>query len=330
MGYTNFPNGLTSFGVPVLTGMPQPFTGNYWFVAPHSGLDGNSGKNPQAPLKTLARALALATANNNDVVFLIAESNTAANTTDYQSVTLDWNKDLTHLIGISAPSKWSNRARIAQLSTATGVSPLFKLSANGCYIANVGIFQGVADATSLIAMQVTGEHNVIDTCAIQGIGNATQVTAGAMDLQLYGAAENLFTNCLIGTDTISRDQNCTGINAVVNATPTASTRNYFRDCQMDAYLSNAGYAAVTIGAVGIDRELVFERSMFWAKSTNKAISQTSVFSIPAISQGAILLKDTSAFTDGGTAVWDSNSRGIIWNNAPTTAATAGGNLMTNK
>lgn len=330
MGLTNFPNGLSSFGVPVLPGMPQVFTGNYWFVKPISGLDGNSGKSPQQALKTLSRALAMATANNNDVVFLISEGDSASATTDYQAVTLDWNKSLTHLIGVSAPSKWSNRARIAQLSTATAVSPLFKLSANACYIANVGIFQGVADATSLIAMQVTGQHNVIDTCSIQGIGNATQVTAGAMDLQLYGAAENEFINCLIGTDTIARDQTCIGINAVVNATPTPATRNYFRDCQLDAYLSNAGYPHVTIGAAGIDRELVFERSMFWAKSTNKAISQTSVFSIPAITQGAIVLKDTSAFTDGGAAVWDSNSRGIIWNNAPTTAATAGGNLMTNK
>lgn len=325
MGTTHL-SGLQVAGVPTMgvNGLPCPFTGNYFFVAPISGADGNAG-DATNPFQTLAHALSRCVANNNDVVFLIAEGNTAATTTDYQSATLDWNKNLTHLVGIAAPSKWSIRARIGQLSTATGVSPLFKLSASACYIANIGIFQGVADATSLIAMEVTGSHNVVDTCCIQGIGNATQVTAGAMDLKLTAAAENLFTNCLIGTDTISRDQTCTSLNCV-----TAATRNYFRDCQFDSYLSNAGYATVTIGTNGIDRNLDFERCQFWAKSTNKAITQTSLFSIPAISQGAILLKDSSAFSDGGAVDWDSNNRGIIWNSSVAAAAAAAGGIMTNQ
>lgn len=325
---TSHMSGLQVAGVPTMgvSGVPVPFTGTYYFVKPNSGSDGNDGKSADSPVKTVAHALSLCTAGKNDVVFLISESNSDSSTTDYQSATLDWNKDLTHLVGITAPSRWSQRARIAQLSTATGVSPLFKLSANACYIGNIGFFHGVADATSLICMEVTGQHNVVDTCTIQGIGNAAQVVAGAMDLKLTAAAENLFTNCLIGTDTISRDQNCTGLDCV-----TAATRNYFRDCVFDAYLSNAGYAGVTIGTNGIDLELVFERCMFWAKSTNKAIKQTAVFSIPVISQGAILLKDTSAFTDGGAATWDAAvpGRGIIWNNTVAAAASAGGGVMTN-
>lgn len=326
MTFTNFPYGITSFGIPVVPGMPTVFTGNYWFVKPISGLDGNSGKNPQNALKTLSRALALATANNNDVVFLISESNTATSTTDYQTATLDWNKDLTHLIGVAAPSQWSNRARIGQDSATTGLTDLMKVSANACYFANFGIFQGVADATSLIALEVTGQRNVFSGLTIQGIGNATQITAGAMDLKLTGAAENLFVNCLIGADTESRDQNCTSLTCASSA-----TRNRFADCIFDSYLSNAGYATVTIGANGIDRELNFDRCQFWAKSTNKTITQTSVFSIPAISQGAIVLFNSAAFSDGdGATDWDSNNRGIIWNNTAAAAATAGGGIFTNQ
>lgn len=41
---TNFPNGITSFGVPVLgTIGGLPFTGNYYFVDPVNGADGNEG-----------------------------------------------------------------------------------------------------------------------------------------------------------------------------------------------------------------------------------------------------------------------------------------------
>jgi len=326
MGLTNFPHGITSFGVPVLPGVGGlPFTGNAWFVKPSSGADGNSGNSPSSALKTVSRALTLATANNNDVIYLIAESNTAASTTDYQSATLTWNKDLTHLVGVCAPSQFSQRARIAQLSTATGISPLVNITANGCYFANFSIFQGVADATSLVACQVTGQRNAFNNVTFAGIGNATQVAAGAASLKIAAGSENIFTHCTIGQDTISVDQNCTALSLT-----TSASRNTFEDCVFDAYLSNAGFATVTVGTNGIDRTLQMTRCQFFAKSSNKSITQTSVFSIPAISQGAIVLKDTSFFTDGGTSgVWDSNARGIIWNNAPAAAASGAGNEMTN-
>ena len=51
MGLTNFPNGISSFGVPVLGGiLGIPFTGTYWFVDPVNGLDGNAGTSPQTAL----------------------------------------------------------------------------------------------------------------------------------------------------------------------------------------------------------------------------------------------------------------------------------------
>lgn len=326
MGLTNFPYGITSFGIPVMSpgGLPV-FTGNYWFVKPGTGLNGNSGKSPAQAVQTLARALELATANNNDVIFLISESNTAADTTDYQSATLDWNKDLTHLVGVCSPSQFSQRARIAQLSTATGVSPLFKVSADGCYFSNFSIFHGVADATSLVACEVTGTRNVFNNVTIAGIGNATMVAAGAASLKLTAAQENIFYHCMIGQDTISVDQNCTGLWCI-----TSATRNTFENCVFNAYISNAGFATVTVGSNGIDRTLSFNNCQFWAKSTNKAVQQTSVFSIPAISQGAIVLFNSSFFTDGGTGgVWDSGGRGIIWNNTPAAAASGAGGEMTN-
>jgi len=92
--------------------------------------------------------------------------------------------------------------------------------------------------------------------------------------------------------------------------------------------SGTGFAAVTIGATGIDRGLYFKNCLFMAKSTNKAIGQTSVFSIPAISQGAIVLQNSFAFSDGGAVDWDSNNRGIIWNNSVAAAVSGAGGIMT--
>jgi hypothetical protein len=79
---------------------------------------------------------------------------------------------------------------------------------------------------------------------------------------------------------------------------------------------------------GIDRWLIFKNSLFLAKSTNKGVTQTSVFSLPAgISQGAIVLMNTYAFSDGGAVDWDSNNRGIIWNNSVAAAGSAAGGIM---
>jgi hypothetical protein len=302
--------------------------GNTWFVKPSTGSDGNTGKSPLRAVKTLAKALSLATANQNDVIYMFAESNSASSTTDYQSATLDWNKDLVHLIGIGADSYFSNRARIAQLSTATGVAPLVKVSADGCIFQNISIFHGVDDATSLVALEVTGTRNVFRNCHIAGMGHATQVVANNASLKLTGAEENRFIDCRIGLDTITRDNSTKG----EIWCDTAATRNVFENCDIYGYIDNAGYVHCTIeDGTAIDRGLIFKECLIYSKSTNKATTQTSIFSIPAgIAQGAIMLKNTKCFSDGGATDWDSNDRGIIWNDSVAAAASAAGGIMTNQ
>src|SRR3970040_754976 len=95
-----FADGVFQYGGQPVGALP--FTGQAWFVKPNTGSDSYSGKKPNRAFATLAAALAAATADNGDVVYFIAESNTAASTTDYQSEALDWNKDGVHLIGVNA------------------------------------------------------------------------------------------------------------------------------------------------------------------------------------------------------------------------------------
>lgn len=322
---TTFADGVYQYGGMPVGGYPN-FGGKVFFVKPASGADGNDGRSPTRALKTLARAHALCTANKNDVVYLISESNTASATTDYQSATLTWSKDLTHLIGVCAPGKFSQRARVAQLSTATAIDPLIDVTADGCYFANFSIFHGVADATSLVALRVTGTRNYFENMHIAGMGDATMVTAGAASLKIDGGSENTFKNCVIGLDTITRDATTNGELWLDGG----ASRNWFEDCLFDAYISDAGYDHVTVNdGTGIDRGLYFKNCLFMSKSTNKGINQTQVFAIPAgISQGAIVLWNTYAFSDGGAVDWDGSNRGIIWNNSVAAAAAAAGGIMT--
>lgn len=294
--------------------------GTSYFLDPTNGSDSNDGKTPAKAFATLPYAYSQLTANKNDVLFYIAN-----NTSITLSAQLDWAKDYTHFVGICAPVGAGKRARIFQLSTATGID-LLKVSGNGCIWKNIYAFHGVADATSKICMTVTGERNYFQNCHFAGIGNVTMSVAGAASLKLTGS-ENVFNNCQIGLDTISRDADPSEI-----LLDGGASRNVFEDCLIYGYASAAGYASVILAdATAIDRYLWFKNCLFLTESTNKTITQTEVFTIPAgIAQGKIILQNCMAVTDGGAATWDSNTRGIIWNNAVAAAASAAGGIGTNQ
>jgi len=112
---SNFPNGASSFGIPILPTAAGVFTGTAYFVKPYSGSDGNSGLSPDQAFKTLSQAHTAATADKNDVVYLIAESNTASLTTDYQSTGLVWSKNAVHLIGVNGAPMIGQRSRVSNL-----------------------------------------------------------------------------------------------------------------------------------------------------------------------------------------------------------------------
>jgi hypothetical protein len=60
MPFTNFPNGLTSFGVPLPSGSLYPANGKpHLWVNGNLGSDGVEGTSPDAPLLTMARAFQL-------------------------------------------------------------------------------------------------------------------------------------------------------------------------------------------------------------------------------------------------------------------------------
>ena len=58
------------------------------YVKPSSGVDGNHGDSPYRARKSVKAALAIAQASTNSRIMLMAESNTAASTTDYYSTSL--------------------------------------------------------------------------------------------------------------------------------------------------------------------------------------------------------------------------------------------------
>jgi len=301
MGITNFDviKANAVIGASFLT------QGQQFYLKPYSGSDGNNGKSPRKAFKTYAKALSAMTAGKNDVLWVFAESNSASATTDYQSATLDWNKDLCHIIGVNAGGPVSQRARMAFISTYVTASNLFTLSANGCLIANVHFYAGVADANPTGCVKVTGERNRFVNCHIAGIGDATNDIAGAYSLKLDGAAECIFDDCTIGLDTIARG---TAANSGL-LVDTAATRNEFRNCRFIAQVEHStNHVHVRIAdATSIDRYLLFKDCLFYYMSANYAAAATGVMKLTAaLTQGYIIVQRCMALSDapGTTIKWD--------------------------
>lgn len=272
MALTNFPNGITSFGIPVFPG-PIPSQGQAWFVKPGTGSDGNSGKDPDNALATLSKAHSLATANQNDVVYLFSESGSASATTDYQSTALTWSKNLTHLIGVSSWPAISNRARIAQLSTATGVDGLLTVSAQGCLFANFSIVQGVDDATSTNALTVSGYRNRFHNVNIQGLLHDTMGAGGGLYcVTLSAAEENIFEQCVIGADTIGQGAGNANLRIISD-----SRDNIFKDCTFLTTASAAGFLHGSIADDGLLGFTMFDDCKF-INSPDNAGSTTTMTS----------------------------------------------------
>lgn len=255
----------------LMSTMSFPTQGNVWFVAPRTGSDtNNSGTTPDSAFATLRQALSMATANQNDIVYLLGQGNTASNTTDYLSANLDWNKNGVHLIGVNAGPMLGQRSRVSCLSTATSFANLFTVSANGCLIKNVEFYQGTGSTNPTAAstcLTVTGQRNVFQNCQISGIGDANLDDTGSNSLTLSGS-ENLFQHCYIGLDTIIR------ATAVSEVFITGGARNIFEDCMFASYTSGSTFKAVTF-STPCDRFIRFVNCTFYtAESITSAVAPT--------------------------------------------------------
>jgi hypothetical protein len=286
MGITHL-SGLEVAGVPTIgTGGLLPFTGNYYFVNETTGSDGNTGA-ADNPFKTLTQALAKATAGNNDVIFLTGTVHTTATT--------NWSKNNVHLIGLSAPSD-NDRARISQTGT-TLFTPLVNVTAQGCIFANIGTFHGFASANTQICWAEAGGRNYYQSVQFLGMGNATAAAqAGSRSLTVAGAGENLFVDCTVGLDTITRATNANASLEFLAGTP----RNTFRNCLFQMLTSLATDVHVTVGADGLDRYALFDNCSFINAVESTSTTINAAITANAAAGGAILVQNGLSL--GATAI----------------------------
>jgi hypothetical protein len=152
MSLTNFPNGISSFGVPVLGGGSIPATtGNTYFVSSGAGSSGAVGTSPSNPLATIDQAINKCTADKGDqIIVMPGHAETIASAT---SLVVD-------VAGISIIGLGNGRNRPVLSFSAT--ASRIPVSANDVLIEGLVFLGAVADIVS--GVTVTGDDVTIRDC----------------------------------------------------------------------------------------------------------------------------------------------------------------------
>jgi hypothetical protein len=172
MGLTPYPNGVSSFGIPVLPGIPGVFTGAVFFVCSVNGSNNNTGKSKAQPLATVDYAIGLCTADAGDLIIVMpghAETVTATSIAlDVAGVTIlgigNGLKRPTFTFGAAAATitvtgancKWTGchfKANFADVAAAftIGAAKDFDLSGN--------TFLDISASLNFLSIVVTGATN---------------------------------------------------------------------------------------------------------------------------------------------------------------------------
>ena len=206
MGLTKFPNGITSFGVPVLPGNPLT-TGSVFWVDSGDGVDSPNYGSYEKPFATIDYAIGKCTASNDDIVYVKpGHAETVSSATGLvmdvagvsvvglgrgslmPTITLDTAAAAT----ISITAADTMFAGIKLYSDYTGgvtAGITLGAAADGCIIDGVVFTEGAATKEYLIGIKITAACNDVIIRNCRYIGTASGSTTSV--ISALGASNNL-------------------------------------------------------------------------------------------------------------------------------------------
>ena len=291
MSLTNFPHGITSFGIPLMgAGIPATF-GTIYFVDYTNGSDGNDGKSAKKPFKTIQKALDTVTTNKHDVIALSAY---AAHPV---SAMLDISKNRVHMIGLDLRSGYGMgaRARIT-MGVTTAATDIAVMQNTGVGNTFTGIKFDSSNTVdeSLYAVAEGGEYSIYNRCEFYK----------STDLDVTGAAEVLnngdgaqWLNCVFGSSANIVADNVIRANMLLTATLSGKKcrDNILDNC---VFLTKAGgtehvdiYGA---NATDVERMFYAKDCLFYNNILAAADPAHAVGFGAAQTEGCVILKNCTS------------------------------------
>lgn len=299
MGYTNFPNGITSLGIP-LPGVMPSIAGKWFFVNGAYGSDSNKGTSISKPLKTLSKAYALCTSGAGDGICIIStDTGTSASTTVYETAKIDWSKSSITVFGMCAPTHFGQRARIANASTATGLAYIVDVQGHNNAFYNIQFANWGTDNTALSAVKVSGNRNYFQNCYFVNAGYVAG--ENLRDLWLTGS-DNHFEDCSFGVCTVETT-GATRCNVMLNGDgSTTCAETLFRNCRMYIYSQDNTQGSVrSYDANSCAGIILFENCTFMAAPGSTAEpSYVFIGTAPTALNAILFVKDCWRFNIGAS------------------------------
>jgi len=318
MGYTNFPNGITSFGMPAFGGIPPTF-GNIWFVDYGAGSDAWDGKSPETPFKTLSAAHDACTTNNNDYIFINGYAEVV------ETAMIDFSKSRVHVFGCNGPPPglgYGAGARVS-LGVTTAATDIATLKNTGVRNTFTGIKFSNSNtlATNLFTVAEAGEYTRYNNCEFYK--SALLTTDLTAEVLLNGDSSQ-FYGCTFGD--LVNEKGAAGIELPnVLLTREIISGKVARDCSFVdcTFLRKAAHVDVCFvygpNATDVERRLLFIRPIFWNCVLATADPADAVNFAAAQTDGDVLIIDHASINV--TAVGGANLNIYVQGAVPTAATT---------
>jgi len=222
---TKFPNGVSSYGIPVTGSLPMVLgangAGDIYFVDATNGSDGNNGLSADQAMKTLP--VAYAAAGSGDTIAL------STNSTHSLATGIAWTKSRINLVGMDFFGRLVQQGAKVQLATGSATAYVVKVTGTRNSFSNIKFIQGSAEATALHVLEEGGEGSLYQNCSfVFGVNdNLGGTTATEV---LCGSDSGTYDNCTFGSDTLltSAARTVFTIDQVTSGQEFKS--NIFRDC----------------------------------------------------------------------------------------------------
>lgn len=320
--YTNFPNGLTSFGVPLSGSLPLVLgstgVGTYYFVDPTNGNDGNSGTTPVQSLATIAQAYSLAVSGDT----IVLSTNATHNLTTGLAVT----KNRINFIGADFFGRQVQQGAKVQVGGAIASAYVLKNTGVRNSFTNIKFIMGSTDATALTVVQEGGEGTLWQGCSFV-FGVVNNLGGTTTNEFVAGSDSATYIDCTFGSDTLltSAARTVFLIKAVNGTTEFKS--NILQNCNFIISSSSSTATFVKLNAItDILFTNMFKFCTFYASvdSAGGAAMAVASFTGTGTVKGTLVYNQCATFntTDFATATSGGNAATQILAVSPT-AGSAG-------
>lgn len=319
MTVTNFPNGASSFGIPLLGGGGLPATkGTTFFVDAGDGKDSDIGTEIGKPFKTLEYALTRCTSNAYDVIALIG------NTTHDLAAMLTVDINRLTIIGLdgSPGRRYGQRSKVSLGVTAvvTDIATMINTGVGNVF-SNIKFIDDNTVNESLYCVIEGGEYAQYNSCEMYKSDQMDD--ADAAELCCNGDSAE-FNNCFIGSTTTATVgaiiRPCVTLTPELAGSGLYAVDVSFRNC---IFARNCGNVANNfiygLGADSVKRMLLLENCILWNNLSAAAVMAEAIEFGSDQTEGSVLLKNTTAINVTGIA---STGQGVYSSENAEAAATS--------